>query len=78
MFLPQHGIKTKCFCFYMRGFREGQGVQTPSLIKRKNVGFLSNTGPDPHKKYQRYQASVQCLAIIGPLVKRRLIGVLLA
>ena len=76
MFLPQHGIATKCICFYMRGSREGQGVQTPSLIKHKNVGFLSNTGPDPHKKYQKYQASVQCLAIIGPPVTRRLIGVL--
>ena len=49
MFLPQHGIATKCICFHMRGSREGQGVQTPSLIKHKIVGFLSNTGPDPHK-----------------------------
>ena len=28
----------------------GQGVQTPPpLENHKNIGFLSSTGPDPHK-----------------------------
>ena len=48
------------------------------LINHKNIGFLSNTGPEPHKKNhsQGYKASVQGLAIIGPPVnKRRSFGV---
>ena len=40
---------------YMRGSRGGgEGVQT-SLKNHKNIGFLSNTGPDPLKN-QSYQA----------------------
>ena len=66
MFLPQHGITTKCICFYMQGSREGQWVQT------QNLGCLNDTGLDPHKNRK---ASVQCLAIINPSVKHRLFGV---
>ena len=33
------------FIYCMLGFRGGQGVRTP-LKDHKNVGFLSNTGPD--------------------------------
>ena len=73
MFLPQHGIATKCICFYMRVSREGQGSRPPD--KSQKYRFFSNTGPDPHKKSQSYQASGQRLAIIGPPVKCRLIGV---
>ena len=35
----------------MRGFRGGQGVRTP-LENHKNIGFLSNTGPDPFKNHK--------------------------
>ena len=38
-------IISKCT---IRGSRGGQGVQTP-LENHKNIGFLSNTGPDPLK-----------------------------
>ena len=69
--------RNKRYLFYMRGSREGQGVRSP-LINHKNIGFLSNTGPDPHKNSQSYKASVKCLAIIDPPVKRRLIGVSLS
>ena len=40
----------------------GQGVRT-SLENYKNIGFLSNTGPDPLKNHS-YQSSVQYWAII--------------
>ena len=39
----------------------GQGVKTPTLKNHKNIGLLSNTGPDP-LKITRYQASIQCRA----------------
>ena len=60
----------KVFVFTCADPERGRG-----LINHKNIGFLSNTGPDPHKKHK---ASVQCLAIIGPPAKRRLIGVSLS
>ena len=31
----------------MRGSRGGGGAHEPGPENRKNVGFLSNTGPDP-------------------------------
>ena len=39
----------------------GAGVQTPTE-KHENIGFLSNTGPDPLKN----QASIRCWANICP------------
>ena len=52
----------------------GQGVRTPPPLKNhKNIGFSSNTDPDPLKNYS-YQASIQCCAIIGTPVKRHLIA----
>ena len=39
-----------------------QGVQT-SPEKSQNIGLFSNTGPDPLKNHQSYQASIQCLDI---------------
>ena len=48
----------------------GQGVRTP-LEDYKNIGFLSNTGPDPLKS-QIYQSSIQCWAVIGPPTERHL------
>ena len=30
----------------------GQGVQTPPPLKNKNIGLLSNTGPDPLKNHK--------------------------
>ena len=40
----------------------GQGVRT-SLENYKNIGFLSNTSPDPLKNHS-YQSRVHCWAII--------------
>ena len=70
--------RTKMYLFQHVRIQRGAGSPEPPpppLINHKNIGFLSNTGPDPHKKSQSYQASVQCLVIIGPPMKRRLIGV---
>ena len=56
--------------------RGGLGVRTPPppplKNQKKKIGFLSNTGPDPLKKSQSYQASIQCWTIIGTPVKRHL------
>ena len=48
----------------------GQGVRTP-LKNQKNIGFSSNTGPDPLKNHS-YQASSQCGAVIGMPAKPHL------
>ena len=50
-------------------------VEIQTLENHNNIGFLSNTGPDPLKKSQSYQANMQCCAIIGPPAKRHLNGV---
>ena len=52
--------------------REDMG-SCASLKNHKNIGFLSNTGPDPLKNHS-YQARIQCSAIIGPPAKRHLNG----
>ena len=49
----------------------GRGFGPPPE-KSQNKGFLSNTGPDPLKKSQSYQASIQRWAIIGPPAKRHM------
>ena len=54
---------------YLRG---SKGVRTP-LKNHKNIGFLSNTGPDPLKS-QSYQASIQCWIIIGTSAERHLMA----
>ena len=54
------------------------GPDPPSPKNHKNIGFLSNMGPDPLKKSQSCKARIQCLAIIGPPAKRILNGVSLA
>ena len=55
------------------------GPDPPSPLKNyKNIGFLSNTGPDPLKKSQSHQASIQYWAIIGTPAKHHLNGVSLA
>ena len=46
---------------------EGTGDPDPPPGKLQNIGFLNKTGPDPLKS-QRYKASIQCLAIDGPLI----------
>ena len=58
----------------MRGSRGGDnGSGPPPLKNYKNIGFLSNDGPDPS-----YQASIQCWVIIGPPAERHLNNVSLA
>ena len=45
----------------------------PPPEKSQNIGFSSNTGPDPLKD-SSYQASIQCWAIIGTSAKRHLMA----
>ena len=47
---------------------------TPQLKNHKNIGLLSNIGPDHPEKLQLCQASIRCWAIISTPVKRRLNG----
>ena len=37
---------------HMHGSREGAGGRNPLLKNHKNIGFLSNTGPDPLKNHK--------------------------
>ena len=48
----------------MCGSRGGTGGSDTPTEKSQNVGFSSNTGPDPLKN-RSYQASIQCWSIIG-------------
>ena len=63
----------------MHRFRGGGGRGTggpdppPPTKKSQNIGFLSNTGPDPQKNNK-----AQCWAIIGTPAKRHLNDVSLA
>ena len=50
--------------------RWGQGVRP--LKNHKNIGFHSNTGPDPLKNHK---VTIQCWAIIGPPAKSHVNGV---
>ena len=85
MFLPQHCIATKCICFICADPERGM-VPDPLSDKSQKIVFLSNTGPNspppPKKKekktYKKHKASVQCLSIDRPSMKRRLVGVSLA
>ena len=49
----------------------GHGVRIP-LKNHKNIGFLSNTGPDPLKNHKATKPALKCWAIIGPPAKRHL------
>ena len=51
------------------GGGKGDRGSGPPLKNHKNIGFSSNTGPDPLKN-RSYQASIQCWAIIGTPAKR--------
>ena len=64
----------KDYCDTCADTEAGTGGQDP-LKNHKNMGFLSNTDPDPLKKSQSYQASVQCLANICTPAKRHLNGI---
>ena len=48
----------------MHRSRGGDRESGTSLKNQKNIGFPSNTGPDPLKS-QSYQARIQCRAIFG-------------
>ena len=43
----------------------GQGVRTP-LKNHKNIGFHSNTGPDPLKKHQAYKPAFNVWPLSAP------------
>ena len=63
----------------MRGSRGGgRGSGPPFEKKHQIIRFLSYPTPDPLKKSQSYQASIQCWAIFGTPAKRHLNGVSLA
>ena len=57
--------------------QRGTGGPDTPLKNHKNIGSLSNFGPDPLKNHKTYQVSIQCLATIGPSAKRHLNGDLL-
>ena len=60
------------------GGPKGGGAGGPDPPKNhKDIGFPSNTGLDP-RKWQSYQASIQCRVIIGTPANRNLNGVSLA
>ena len=59
-------------CADPEGGGGGRGVRTP-LKNHRNIGFSSNTGPDPLKN-RSYQASIQCWAIIDTPAKRHLMA----
>ena len=61
-------------CADPEGGGKGARGPDPPLKNHKNIGFSSNTGPDPMKNHS-YQSSIQCLATIGPPAIRRLNGV---
>ena len=69
--IPQLGYET----YSCADPERGQGVWAPLKI-HKVIRFLSNTGLDRQKK--SFQASIYCLAIVGPPAKRHFNGVLLA
>ena len=58
----------------MRGFRGGEGVRTPPPERSQKYRISHRYAPDPLKS-ERYQASIQCWAIIGTPAKRLLSGV---
>ena len=66
-------VKLSMKLTYISGADRGSGHH---LKNHKNIGFLSNTGPDPLKNHKA--ASIQCWAIIGLPAKRLLNGILLA
>ena len=68
--LSTYKIYVMCDCFVIlcADPEGGQGVLNP-LKNHKNIGFSSNTGPDPLKN-RSYQASIQSWATIDPPAKR--------
>ena len=72
LFRSVYVLQLTLIMLYMRGFRGGHEVRTPSPLKNlKNIGFLSSWSGSP-EKLQSYQASIQCSAIIGTPEKRHL------
>ena len=65
---------------HVRIQRAGRETGPPPPENDKNIGFLSNSGPDPLKnnKSSKRAFNVLCMAIIAPQVKRPLNGVSLA
>ena len=60
----------------MRGSRGGGGMGFgPPLKNHKNIGFLSNTGPDPLKNHKATKLVFNVWAIIGPPANRHFNGV---
>ena len=64
LFRSSHLMMT---CRPMGGSRGGQGVRTPTLKNHKNIGFLSNTGPDPLKNHKATKPTF----IVGPSSARQ-------
>ena len=56
----------------------GPDTAPPTPEKSQNIGFLSNTGPDPLKNHKATKPAFQFWALIGTPAKRHLNGVSLA
>ena len=61
----------------MRVSKGGGGGRGPDHPPGKSHKY-SNTGPDPSKNHKKYEASIQCWAIIDTPAKRHLNGASLA
>ena len=73
LLLWEHSDQGPC----MGKSREG-GIASPDpppLKNHKNIGFLSNTGPDPLKILKATKPAFQCWAIIGLPTKPHFNGV---
>ena len=69
--IPRLAMNQSCMCG-SRGGGAG-GPDPPPLKNHENIGFSSNTGPDPLKNHC-YQANIQCWVVIGTLAKRYLMA----
>ena len=53
IFTSKNKFQTYCIVFYnMCGSRVGHRGSRPSLENHKNLGFVSNSGPDPLKNHK--------------------------
>ena len=73
---PMHDKTIKMTCVHKENSIQPSWAD-PEVKIHKNIGFLSNTGPDPLKNHKATKPATM-LAIIGPPAKRHLNGVSLA
>ena len=71
--IPRLAMNQSCMCGSRGGGGAGGPDPPPPLKNHENIGFSSNTGPDPLKNHC-YQANIQCWVVIGTLPKRYLMA----